>query len=49
MRVPRVGGQAFSEAARHADPRITTTDKQRRQNFDRLAAYIVVAFSPLLL
>ena len=31
-------------AARHADPRTTTVYDRRRQNFDRHAAYIVVAF-----
>jgi integrase/recombinase XerD len=31
-------------AARHADPRTTTTYDRRRQNFDRHAAYVVVAF-----
>jgi site-specific recombinase XerD len=31
-------------AARHADPRTTTIYDRRRQNFDRHAAYIVVAF-----
>jgi integrase/recombinase XerD len=31
-------------AARHADPRTTTIYDHRRQNFDRHAAYIVVAF-----
>jgi integrase len=32
-------------AARHADPRTTTIYDRRRENFDRHAAYIVVAFS----
>jgi integrase/recombinase XerD len=31
-------------AARHADPRTTTTYDRRRENFDRHAAYVVVAF-----
>jgi integrase/recombinase XerD len=31
-------------AARHDDPRTTTNYDRRRQNFDRHAAYIVVAF-----
>jgi integrase len=31
-------------AARHADPRTTTVYARRRQNFDRHAAYVVVAF-----
>src|SRR3954454_10133578 len=31
-------------AARHADPRTTTIYDRRRQNFDRHAAYVVVAF-----
>ena len=31
-------------AARHADPRTTTIHDRRRQNFDRHAAYAVVAF-----
>ena len=31
-------------AARHADPRTTTVYDYRRQNFDRHAAYVVVAF-----
>ena len=31
-------------AARHADPRTTTVYDQRRQSFDRHAAYVVVAF-----
>jgi integrase/recombinase XerD len=31
-------------AARHADPRTTTIYDRRRENFDRHAAYIVVAF-----
>lgn len=30
--------------ARHADPRTTTIYDRRRQNFDRHAAYVVVAF-----
>jgi len=30
-------------AARHADPRTTTVYDQRRQDFDRHAAYVVVA------
>jgi hypothetical protein len=30
--------------ARHADPRTTTIYDQRRENFDRHAAYVVVAF-----
>src|SRR5712692_10500397 len=33
-------------AARHADPRTTTVYDRRRQNFDRHAAYVVVAFVP---
>jgi integrase len=31
-------------AARHTDPRTTTIYDRRRQNFDRHAAYVVVAF-----
>ncbi len=31
-------------AARHADPRTSTIYDRRRQNFDRHAAYVVVAF-----
>ena len=31
-------------AARHSDPRTTTTYDRRRENFDRHAAYVVVAF-----
>lgn len=31
-------------AARHADPRTTTVYDHRRENFDRHAAYVVVAF-----
>ncbi len=31
-------------AARHADPRTTTIYDKRRQNFDRHAAYVVVAY-----
>lgn len=31
-------------AARHADPRTTTTNDRRRENFGRHAAYVVVAF-----
>ncbi|MCU1504975.1 MAG: integrase [Ilumatobacteraceae bacterium] len=31
-------------AARHADPRTTTIYDRRRENFDRQAAYVVVAF-----
>jgi integrase/recombinase XerD len=31
-------------AARHADPRTTTVHDRRRENFDRHAAYVVVAF-----
>ncbi len=31
-------------AARHADPRTTTVHDRRRQNYDRHAAYAVVAF-----
>ena len=31
-------------AARHADPRTTTIYGRRRENFDRHAAYVVVAF-----
>jgi len=31
-------------AARHADPRTTTLYDHRRQNFDKHAAYVVVAF-----
>jgi integrase/recombinase XerD len=31
-------------AARHADPRTTTVYDHRRQNYDRHAAYAVVAF-----
>jgi integrase/recombinase XerD len=38
------GQQARHRAARHADPRTTTIYEWRRQNFDRHAAYVVVAF-----
>jgi integrase/recombinase XerD len=31
-------------AARHANPRTTTVYDRRRENFDRHAAYVVVAF-----
>ena len=31
-------------AARHADPRTTTIHDRRRENFDRHASYVVVAF-----
>jgi integrase/recombinase XerD len=31
-------------AARHSDPRTTTISDRRRENFDRHAAYVVVAF-----
>jgi len=31
-------------AARHADPRTTAVYDRRRQNYDRHAAYAVVAF-----
>lgn len=31
-------------AACHADPRTTTIYDRRRENFDRHAAYVVVAF-----
>jgi integrase len=31
-------------AARHADPRTTTVYDRRQQDFDRHAAYIVVAY-----
>ena len=31
-------------AARHADPKTTTIYDRRRENFDRHAAYVVVAF-----
>jgi integrase len=31
-------------AARHADPQTTTVYDRRRENFDRHAAYVVVAF-----
>jgi integrase/recombinase XerD len=31
-------------AARHADPRTTTIYDRRRENFDRHAAYVVVAY-----
>jgi integrase len=31
-------------AARHADPRTTTVYDRRRQDFDRHAAYVVVAY-----
>ncbi len=31
-------------AARHADPRTTMVYDHRRQNFDKNAAYVVVAF-----
>jgi len=34
----------YRSAARHADPRTTTIYDRRRQNFDRHAAYVVVAF-----
>ena len=33
-------------AARHSDPRTTTDYDRRRQNYDRHAAYAVVALSP---
>jgi integrase/recombinase XerD len=33
-------------AARHADPRTTTVYDRRRENFDRHAAYVVVAHVP---
>ncbi len=33
-------------AARHTDPRTTTIYDRRRENFDRHAAYVVVASSP---
>jgi integrase/recombinase XerD len=32
-------------AARHADPRTTIVYDPRRQDFDRHAAYVVVAFA----
>ena len=32
-------------AARHADPRTASIYDRRRQNFDRHAAYVVVAFA----
>ena len=31
-------------AARHADPATTTVYDRRRQNFDRHAAYVIVAY-----
>ena len=31
-------------AARHADPRTTTVYDRRRQDFDKHAAYVVMAF-----
>lgn len=34
-------------AARHADPRTTTIDDRRRQNFDRHAAYVWLPSSPV--
>jgi hypothetical protein len=34
----------FNSPRRHADPRTTTIYDGRRQNFDRHAAYVVVAF-----
>ncbi len=36
--------QEVQLAARHADPRTTTVYDHRRQNFDKHAAYVVVAF-----
>ena len=35
---------ALFGAARHADPRTTTIYDHRRQNYDRHAAYAVVAY-----
>jgi hypothetical protein len=31
-------------ATRHSDPRTTTIYDRRRENFDRHAAYVIVAF-----
>jgi integrase/recombinase XerD len=36
--------RAVQIAARHDDPRTTTVYDPRRQNFDKHAAYVVVAF-----
>jgi integrase/recombinase XerD len=36
--------RAVQIAARHDDPRTTTVYDHRRQNFDKHAAYVVVAF-----
>jgi hypothetical protein len=38
------GRWADQTAARHSDPRTTTIYDRRRENFDRHAAYVVVAF-----
>ena len=42
--VKAIGERAGLGHARHADPRTTTIYDRRRQNFDRHAAYVVVAF-----
>jgi hypothetical protein len=41
---PRTPQRDVQIAARHADPRTTTIYDRRRQNLDRHAAYVVVAF-----
>ena len=40
---PRTARTVVQLAARHAHPSHTTIDDRRRENFDRHAAYIVVA------
>jgi hypothetical protein len=40
----RVPQRDVQIAARHADPHTTTIYDRRRQNFDRHAGYVVVAF-----
>ncbi len=40
----RAGWRHVQIAARHADPRTTTVYDHRRQNLDKHAAYVVVAF-----
>ena len=40
----RVPLRDVQNAARHADPRTTTIYDRRRENVDRHAAYVVVAF-----
>jgi hypothetical protein len=39
-----VSNCTWKESARHADPHTTTIYDRRRENFDRHAAYVVVAF-----